>query len=114
MPRHRLRRLPLAWLVLSSSGCTTWTRVPPAGPAPAGAVMQLWIGDWSVTLRDVVLDADSIRGRRLAPDTARVSVARRAVDSLRIAGADVGTPLILGAGAAILLLLAWAQDFSQD
>lgn len=95
-----------AALVLVS--CSTWMPIPPPAPGvlPAATHLQIWRGGQAVALREVTIEADSIRGRvvdRLrARPAGRLVIPRAEVDSFRILPRDNGNWFGMGLGAGIL------------
>ncbi|HUR95663.1 MAG TPA: hypothetical protein VMY76_13855 [Gemmatimonadales bacterium] len=96
---------PATWLFLLAilTGCTPWSRVPMPAPTTFDhdTRIQIWVGGAPVTMRAVVVEVDTIRGRavprpRGGRDTA-VVVPRSAVDSFRIIPADGNNWLGVGA-----------------
>ena len=82
------RRLTPGLLLLA--GCQPWARVPMPAPAsfPANNRVEVWVGRRPLVLREVVIEADTIRGRtvpafRRVPDSA-VALPRASVDSIRL------------------------------
>jgi hypothetical protein len=82
--------------------------IPAPAPAvlPPGKQLQVWRGGRAVALREVTIEADSIRGRvvdRLGAHPAGGLVIPRAeVDSFRILPSDHGNWFGMGLGVGIL------------
>jgi len=114
-PRLSLGVLITCAATLASLSCTPSSLKPVSQPGPgglpAGTRLQVWRGGRAVTLRDVTLDADSIRGREMVPlggfSRVRVAIARSDIDSLRQAPRDkenwFGAGVGLGVVGAIVL-----------
>jgi len=106
----RARPLPV-WLVLGVAclavpGCAGWSLIPRPAPAALDArkVVQVWTGSTPITLRHVVVGADSVSGVRIDHypicDSCRVSIAQAEIDSFRLKPTDsnnnFGTGMIIG------------------
>jgi len=106
----RARPLPV-WLVLGVAclavpGCAGWSLIPRPAPAALDArkVVQVWTGPTPITLRHVVVGADSVSGVRTDHypicDSCRVSIAQAEIDSFRLKPTDsnnnFGTGMIIG------------------
>ncbi|MGH7512620.1 MAG: hypothetical protein ACREOQ_06835 [Gemmatimonadales bacterium] len=111
-PSNPARQLRAAVLTLAVLGCAPWARIPAPAPAtlPPTARVQLWLGHRVVVLRDVTVEADSIRGHPIDPLGARskawVVFPRAEVDSFRIPPPDPGNLLGAGVGAGLLAGIA--------
>jgi hypothetical protein len=107
-PSSPVRQLRAAVLTLAALGCAPWARIPAPAPAtlPATTRCQLWLGRRAVVLRDVTVEADSVRGHPVDPLGAQsqvwVVLPRAEVDSFRIRPPDSGN--LLGAGVSAGLL----------
>jgi hypothetical protein len=109
-PRRSLRAIVTCAAVLASPSCTVSSWKPVANPAPGAlppdARLQVWRGGRSVTLREVSIDADSIRGREVvslgAFSRARLAIARSEVDSLREAPRDKDNWFGAGVGLGVV------------
>jgi hypothetical protein len=107
------RMTPGVLLLLLLTACQPWTRVPMPEPMclPRTDRVELWVGGRPVVLREVIIEADTIRGRTIPalrrPDSA-VVVPRSSVDSLRLVLPDNNNWLGLGflggfaAGVAVI------------
>ena len=111
-PSSPVRQLRAAVLTLAAVGCAPWARIPAPAPAtlPPTTRYQLWLGSRPVVLRDVTVEADSIRGHPIDPLGARneawVVFPRAEVDSFRIRPSDPGNMLGAGIGAGLLAGIA--------
>lgn len=111
-PSGPTRRLRVVVLTVSALGCASWARIPAPAPAtlPPATHYQLWLGHRAVVLREVTIEADSIRGRPVDPLGARaatqVAFPRAQVDSFRIRPADPGNWFGAGIGAGLLAGIA--------
>ena len=81
--------LLLGLQLVSTSGCTTWSRVPPGGlPDPAPRQVQVWARDSVAVLQEPSVRSDSLVGTvtKAQGATERPTVARPLadVDSLRV------------------------------
>jgi len=107
-----VRHLFAVALTAAMLGCAAWARIPTPAPAtlPPAARYQLWVGHRAVVLRDVAVEADSIRGHLVDPLGARSQawtvLARAEVDSFRIRPPDPGNLLGAGVGAGLLAGIA--------
>jgi hypothetical protein len=111
----RLAQLSLAGaLVTSGFGCTSWSRLSDRQPVPARGVVQVWINQQEILLRDPRTVGDSLVGRAPYPDTTRSGVALAAIDSIRTQQTDMGKTLIVGTGAALAVLYAYAKGLGGD
>jgi hypothetical protein len=91
---------------LSAPGCAGWSLIPRPAPAALDArkVVQVWTGPASITVRHVVVGADSVSGVRTDHypicDSCRVSIAQAEIDSFRLKPTDsnnnFGTGMIIG------------------
>ena len=98
--------LVLVVACLSVPGCAGWSLIPRPAPAALDArkVVQVWTGPTSITLRHVVVGADSVSGVRTDHypmcDSCRVSIAQAEIDSFRLRPTDsnnnFGTGMIIG------------------
>ncbi|HEY7027898.1 MAG TPA: hypothetical protein VH438_09850 [Gemmatimonadales bacterium] len=114
--RAHPRRLVLVLACLVAPGCAGWSNIPRPAPATLEArkVVQVWTGPTAVTLRQVVVGADSVSGVRTDRypicDSCRVSIAQAEIDSFRIKPVDSANNF--GAGMIIGLVsgavFAWA------
>ena len=111
-----LRRLSLAVVTFAVTGCAPWTAIPDPAPAalPRATELQVWVGVKAMVLREVTLETDSIRGRRVEPVRRPagnlVVVARVEVDSMRIRARDpqnwFGAGILAGALGGIVVTAA--------
>lgn len=109
-PLRRLRRLVACAAVLTSLSCvpSSWTSMssPAPGVLPPDTRLQVWRCARAVVLREVTIDADSIRGRVVdplgGPSRARVVLARSDIDSLRLQPRDEANWFGAGIGVGIL------------
>ena len=103
-----VRRASTCAAAVALVSCSTWMPIPAPAPAvlPPATRLQIWRGGRAVALREVTIDADSIRGRvidRLGARPAGGLVIPRAdVDSFRILPRDNGNWFGAGLGAGIL------------
>jgi hypothetical protein len=91
---------------MAALGCSGWSLIPRPAPAAldASEVVQVWTGPAPITLRHVVVGADSVSGVRTDRypicDSCRVSIAQTEIDSFRLKPTDsannFGTGMILG------------------
>ena len=116
MPRHSacpfrsLGRLGGWAAVLMSLSCapSSWTPLssPAPGTLPPATRLQVWRCDRAVVLREVTIDADSIRGRVVdplgGPPRGWVVLARSDIDSLRLQPRDQANWFGAGVGVGIL------------
>jgi hypothetical protein len=106
----------LALACLGTPGCTGWSSIPRPAPAvfETRQELQIWTGHELITLRHVVVDADSVSGVRTDRyprcDSCRVAVAQAEIDSFRLRPTDSNNNF--GAGMIIGLVtgavFAWA------
>ena len=109
-PRHGLSIVVACAAVLASPSCTlsSWkpVAIPAPGALPPDTRLQVWRGGRSVTLREVTLDADSVRGREVVPlggfSRTRLAFARSEIDSLREAPRDHDNWFGAGVGVGVL------------
>jgi hypothetical protein len=93
-----MRRTAAAGLLALLSACTTFQAGRPLdqipSPVPAEKRLEVWSQGKRYPLNHVTLDADSVHGVRWWDhpecDSCRVSLARAAVDSVRISRYDGG------------------------
>jgi hypothetical protein len=105
--RCSLRVLIICAAAMASLSCASANSTPASQPGPDAPSpdtrLQVWRGGRAVTLREVTLDADSIRGKEVVPlggfSRARIAIARSEVDSLRQAPSDKDN--WFGAGVAV-------------
>jgi hypothetical protein len=73
---------------------------------PEGTRLQVWRDGRVVTLRDVSMDSDSLRGREVVPlggySRVRIAIARCDIDSLRPAPRDRDNWFGAGVGVGVL------------
>src|SRR5690349_4299979 len=109
-PGRGLRIVVACAAVLASPSCTLSPWKPVANPAP-GALppdtrLQVWRAGRSVTLREVTLDADSVRGREVVAlggfSRTRLAFARSDIDSLRQAPRDHDNWFGAGIGVGVV------------
>jgi hypothetical protein len=101
--------------VIASLSCAPSTSNPASYPAPGGCPpdtrLQVWRGGRSVTLRDVTLDADSIRGKEVVPlggfSRTRIVIARSEIDSLRQAPRDKDNWFGAGVGFGVIVAIVF-------
>jgi hypothetical protein len=113
-PRARAGLLVLALGCLATPGCTGWSCIP--RPAPAALEtrqeLQIWTGHASITLRHVVVDADSVSGVRADRyprcDSCRVAIPQAEIDSFRLRPADSNNNF----GAGMIVGLATGPYFA--
>jgi hypothetical protein len=74
---------------------------------PARGPVQVWSRGRADTLGALRVVGDSIVGRRISPDTAKLAMPRMMVDSLRVERADPGKVFIVASAAGIFLLLLY-------
>ena len=108
--------LVLVLVCLSVPACAGWSIIPRPAPAELDArkVLQVWTGPTPITLRHVVVGADSVSGVRTDHypicDSCRVSIAQAEIDSFRLKPTDsnnnFGTGMILGLVTGAIT--AWA------
>jgi hypothetical protein len=97
-----------AVLVAPSCSLSSWKPVPNPVPGalPPETRLQVWREGRSVTLREVTLDADSIRGREVVPlggfSRTRLAFARSEIDSLREAPRDNDNWFGAGVGLGVV------------
>jgi hypothetical protein len=109
-PRRRLRVLGTCAAALISLSCSpsSWTPLPSPVPGvlPPDTRLQVWRSGRAVILREVTIDADSIRGRVDDPfggrSRARVALARSDIDWLRLQPRDEANWFGAGVGVGIL------------
>jgi hypothetical protein len=105
MSRRRARAWPLVLFVMS---CAPWVAIPPPAPGvmPSATRLQVWRGRRSVILREVTIDADSIRGRVVDPlgayPPAWVVLARAEVDSIQVRPPDKANWFGAGVAAGVV------------
>jgi hypothetical protein len=114
-PRCGLRVAVACAAVLTSLSCAPSSWTPGSQPAPGALTpdtrLRIWRGGQAITLREVTLDADSIRGRPVVPlggfSRARMAIARADIDSLRQQPRDkenwFGAGVGLGVVGAVVL-----------
>jgi hypothetical protein len=112
--RACLIQLGLATLVISESGCTSWSRLRDNQPVPARNVVQVWSDGQEVLIWEPHTVGDSLVGREAHPDTTRITVALSAIDSVRTQETDMGKTLIVGTGVALAVLYAYAKGLNFD
>src|SRR5690349_8074164 len=109
-PRRGLRIIVACAAVTAFPSCTVSSWKPAANPAP-GALppdtrLQVWRGGRSATLREVTIDADSVRGREIVPlggfSRTRLAFARSDIDSLRQAPRDHDNWFGAGIGVGVV------------
>jgi hypothetical protein len=123
-PSGPVRQVRAAVLTLAVLGCASWARIPAPAPAtlPPATQCQVWLGHRAVILRDVTVEADSIRGHPIEPLGAQtrawVVLPRAEVDSFRIRSPDPGNLLGTGVSAGLLAGIAltvavfrWAEGY---
>ena len=76
--------------------------------------MQVWSKGEATLLRRVRLGPDSLHGQRVGADSSSVSIARTAVDSVRVYQTDPFKVVILGTGLAILALYATFGNLDES
>jgi hypothetical protein len=112
IPSSRIRLLRAAALTVAVLGCAPWARIPAPAPAtlPRTTQCQLWLGHRAVVLREVTIEADSIRGHpvdALGPQkTTWVMYPRAEVDSFRIRAPDPQNWFGVGVSAGLLAGIA--------
>lgn len=104
----RLTRMSSSTAVLALFSCAPWMSIPAPAPgvlSPATR-LQVWRGQRSVVLREVTIEADSIRGRVVDPlrarSTVRLVIPRVEVDSFQLRPRDNGNWFGAGLAAGIL------------
>jgi hypothetical protein len=94
--------------VLVLLSCAPWMSIPAPGPGvlPPTTRLQVWRGTRAVILREVTIDADSIRGRVVDPlgadSTASLVILRAEVDSFQLRPPDKANWFGMGLGAGVL------------
>jgi hypothetical protein len=111
-----VRFLVLVLACLSVPGCAGWSAIPRPATAALDAhkELQVWSGPTPITLRHVIVGADSVSGVRTDRypicDSCRVSIAQAEIDSFRLKPTDsnnnFGTGMIIG--LVIGAVTAWA------
>ena len=111
---HLLIRLGLFALVMSTAGCTSWSRLPESRPVPSRGSVQVWRAGRGNILYDARRLGDSLVGQGPYPDTTRRTVALSDIDSLRTQTFDPGKMLIVGTGVAMAVVFAFAQSLGGN
>jgi hypothetical protein len=108
-------------LLLLASGCGAGWRREELGPEqrlPPRQQVQLWMGNESRVLHAVVVEPDLVSGvpfhQRPDCDSCRVSLARSAVDSMRLGSQERGALQSIGLGYVAIGVAAVLLYFSID
>ena len=105
---RRLSHVSACAALLALLGCAPWMSIPAPAPGvlPAATRLQVWRGTRAVVLREVIIEADSIRGRVVDPLGARsiatLVIPRIEVDSFQLQPRDNGNWFGAGMAAGIL------------
>ena len=103
------RLVGLTAFIGSSTGCTSWSRIPDSRPVPSRGTVQIWSGAKDILLRDPRRLGDSLVGEGPFEDTTRRAVALSDIDSLRAQDLDLGKVLIVGTGMGMAVLYLFAK-----
>jgi hypothetical protein len=111
-------------LSLLALGCIPWARIPVPAPAmlPPETVLQLWVAGRGVMLRQVTIEVDSVRGRRVGHrgriDDVALALSRAEVDSFRLRSTDpgnwFGVGVLAGALGGIVVTAALFRSAARD
>ena len=105
---YRVSHVSACAAVLTLLSCAPWMSIPVPAPGvlPPATRLQVWRGTRAVILREVTIEADSIRGRIVDPlgarSTAWLVIPRAEVDSFQLRPRDNANWFGAGLGAGIL------------
>lgn len=118
VPARGTAALALGWLLSGCGGGWQREELSPDRKLPPRQQVQLWLGDGSRVLHAVEVAPDSVSGVpfHLPPqcDSCRVTVARSAVDSIRLGNQERGALQSIGIGYVALGVAALVLYLSVD